>query len=544
MPSEAIKKRRKRRRQKKADTTIPFYATIPTKDLTQRSKEDLGSEVEVEYVVPTEVEGLEKPEFSGYTKILQKFNPFTNDEEAEEENEEMEDTDDKDKEDEEKKVSTKRKKKDKRDKIQVLKILSDHPEIVEVHDVNSPFPWLLVYLKSYRNTVPVPRHWCQRRKYLQGKRGIEKAPFELPDFIRNTGICDIRQAVLEKEESQKVKQQARDRLQPKMGKIDIDYQVLYDAFFSNQTKPPLTGHSDLYYEGKEYEVNIKERKPGHLSKQLRVALGMPEEGFYPPPWLVNMQRNGPPPAYPHLRIPGLNAPTPPGAKPGFHAGGWGQPPTDAAGRPLFGAETWNQVNAVGNFAEPIEANSWGILEDQDESDEEYENVDDQDDEMETSAPNNVISSQQFESGTASVGGYETPESIDLRKQKQKVEKYPDHTSNNEPKQLYQELKEEQSNVGNSMFGSQHRYVIPKKDERLAHLRGKSEKMNVSLNPGELMEVDEGITEDLIRKKYDDTIRLEKESRRKEDMSDLVAADSAKRKRKESSKKKNEKAFRF
>ncbi|KAK4856964.1 hypothetical protein QYF36_023184 [Acer negundo] len=28
----------------------------------------------------------------------------------------------------------------------------------------------------------------------------------------------------------------------------------------------------------------------------------------PPPWLINMQRHGPPPSYPHLKIPELNAP--------------------------------------------------------------------------------------------------------------------------------------------------------------------------------------------------------------------------------------------
>jgi splicing factor 3B subunit 2 len=38
---------------------------------------------------------------------------------------------------------------------------------------------LLVFLKAYRNTVPVPRHWCHKRKYLQGKRGIDKAPFQV-----------------------------------------------------------------------------------------------------------------------------------------------------------------------------------------------------------------------------------------------------------------------------------------------------------------------------------------------------------------------------
>jgi len=37
------------------------------------------------------------------------------------------------------------------------------------------------------NTVSVPRHWSQKRKYLQGKRGIERPPFGLPDFIEATG---------------------------------------------------------------------------------------------------------------------------------------------------------------------------------------------------------------------------------------------------------------------------------------------------------------------------------------------------------------------
>jgi splicing factor 3B subunit 2 len=50
----------------------------------------------------------------------------------------------------------------------------------QAHDVTASDPRLLVYLKALRNTVPVPRHWCHKRKYLQGKRGIEKPPFELP----------------------------------------------------------------------------------------------------------------------------------------------------------------------------------------------------------------------------------------------------------------------------------------------------------------------------------------------------------------------------
>lgn len=72
------------------------------------------------------------------------------------------------------------------------------PDVVEMHDVTAQEPKLLVHLKATRNTVPVPRHWCFKRKYLQGKRGIEKPPFELPEFIRRTGIQEMREALQEK----------------------------------------------------------------------------------------------------------------------------------------------------------------------------------------------------------------------------------------------------------------------------------------------------------------------------------------------------------
>lgn len=49
-----------------------------------------------------------------------------------------------------------------------------------------------------------------------------------------------------------------------------------------------------------------------------------------------MQRYGPPPSYPSLKIPGLNAPIPEGCSFGYHAGGWGKPPVDETGKPLYG----------------------------------------------------------------------------------------------------------------------------------------------------------------------------------------------------------------
>ena len=102
---------------------------------------------------------------------------------------------------------------------------------------------------------------------------------------------------------------------------------------------------------------MKHKRPGDLSPEIVEALSIPP--LAPPPWLISMQRFGPPPSYPTLRIPGRNAPIPEGyvfdlflslcisrvnalwfvldsAQWGFHPGGWGKPPLDEYNRPLYG----------------------------------------------------------------------------------------------------------------------------------------------------------------------------------------------------------------
>ena len=59
------------------------------------------------------------------------------------------------------------------------------------------------------------------------------------------------------EENKKLKQKQKDKMQPKMGKLDIDYQVLHDAFFKHQNKPSFSIMGDLYYEGKEFEARVR-----------------------------------------------------------------------------------------------------------------------------------------------------------------------------------------------------------------------------------------------------------------------------------------------
>merc|ERR1712159_113133 len=132
-----------------------------------------------------------------------------------------------------------------------LKEKSQRPDTVEIWDPTAPDPLTLLHLKAYRNSVPVPRHWSQKRKYLQGKRGIEKPPFKLPAFIEATGIGALRESYNVKEACKKAKLRGHERIRPKMNRLDLNYEILRDAFFVYQIKPRLTGWGELYYEGKE-----------------------------------------------------------------------------------------------------------------------------------------------------------------------------------------------------------------------------------------------------------------------------------------------------
>lgn len=142
-------------------------------------------------------------------------------------------------------LSKKKKRKLSRLTIAELKQLVPKPEAVEWTDPSAADPRLLLHLKCYRNTVPIPAHWSAKRDYLQGKRGIEKPPFQLPSYIADTGIATMRDAIKEKEANMSLKAKTRERVQPKMGKIDIDYQKLHDAFFKFATKPVVTGFGEM-----------------------------------------------------------------------------------------------------------------------------------------------------------------------------------------------------------------------------------------------------------------------------------------------------------
>ncbi|OLL24850.1 Splicing factor 3B subunit 2 [Neolecta irregularis DAH-3] len=436
------------------------------------------------------------------------------------------------------KLSKKKAKRMNRMTVAELKQQVKHPDLVEWTDVSAPDPKLLLHLKSARNAVPVPAHWAQKRDYLASKKGVEKPPFELPDFIRATGIAEMRDSTREREENQTLRQKMRAKVQPKMGKLDIDYQKLHDAFFRFQTKPHLTDYGEVYYEGKEYEANLKDRRPGDLSDELKDALSIPPGA--PPPWLINMQRFGPPPSYPALKIPGLNAPLPHGigALWGYHPGGWGKPPVDEYNRPLYGDVFGTMKTAAPlEKGEPIQKVMWGEIEDYGDEDDQEEDDNDQElqQDVEMAEPDGeaILDGLATPSGIATPSGFassvpsgiETPDFIELRKQR---------AQEDDQAQLYTILPEKEKSIRGFM-GSQHGYDMSSvnKPPMLTDQPARKRKgdVDVAIDP-EALESGR-LSKDAVKAAYDGEIDRQKLERQafQEDLSDMVTEHSQRQNKK-------------
>ncbi|KAJ4410933.1 hypothetical protein N0V82_009123 [Gnomoniopsis sp. IMI 355080] len=449
------------------------------------------------------------------------------------------------------KLSKKKRKKLNKLSIAELKALVRNPEVVEWQDPSSTDPRLLVQIKAQRNVVPVPGHWSLKREYLSSKRGIEKPPFKLPKFISDTGITEMRDAVLEKAAEQTLKQKQRERVSGKTGKLDIDYQKLYDAFFRFQTKPDLTRFGDLYHEGKEWEADYRYFKPGEVSDSLREALGM-QPGF-PPPWLLQQQRVGPPPSYPLLKIPGLNAPLPPGASWGFGPGQWGKPPVDEYNRPIYGGDIFGvtagvptgQTQAVQSQAVPIDRTVWGELKppEEDEEEEESEEEEEDEDEDDTEVPGGLqtpggletpggfVSSVPTEYNGASGVESSMAGEFDLRKQRRG---YETEESSGAPRSAYQVIPERQARA-EGFFGSDRVYDLSKNKPVLgqeddSRKRKKPGDIDVALDPEALASHD-GISKEELKRRYEEGRKEDgvgKQWEYSDDLSDMIAQESRKR----------------
>lgn len=197
-------RKRRNRKKKKKPQRVRAASSESSGDREKDSGRSRGSDppaadVEIEYV--TEEPEIYEPNFIFFKRIFEAFK-LTDDVKKEKEKEpekldkmessavpkkkgfeeEHKDSDDDSSDDEQEKkpeapkLSKKKLRRMNRFTVAELKQLVARPDVVEMHDVTAQDPKLLVHLKATRNSVPVPRHWCFKRKYLQGKRGIEKPP--------------------------------------------------------------------------------------------------------------------------------------------------------------------------------------------------------------------------------------------------------------------------------------------------------------------------------------------------------------------------------
>jgi splicing factor 3B subunit 2 len=186
---------------------------------------------------------------------------------------------------------------------------SEATEVVDEHDGNASDPLFTVRMKLEPHTVPVPNHWKLQRTFLSRQADREEAVGIVPAEVAALGIEKIR-ATKDKKANPN--------------------QIAFISCFMTGTplqrktyQVDLSTVGDVFYEGKWRAKT--HHTPGVLSSRLRQALGIGPTA--PPPWLYSMQAmRRLPPAYPDIRIPGLNAPIPAGGQWGQGEGQWGEPP--------------------------------------------------------------------------------------------------------------------------------------------------------------------------------------------------------------------------
>ena len=184
----------------------------------------------------------------------------------------------------------------------------------------------------------------------------------------------------------------------------------------------------------------------------------------PPPWLWMQQRLGPPPSYPNLKIPGVNAPIPPHCQLGYFAEGWGRYPVDEQGRPLYGDVFGTYVEETEKARiDPEAVKLWGELppanyeEDakEEEEGEAMEAEDAKDAERRAKEDAAELPEKAEDERRTVIPGSEVPTAIPLRKEAgaEKAEA---------EKTLFTPLEEVEVSAGAGLMPVTKKYVLPGK----------------------------------------------------------------------------------
>jgi splicing factor 3B subunit 2 len=301
---------------------------------------------------------------------------------------------------------------------------------------------------------------------------------------------------------------------------------------------------------------------------------------FPPPWLLQQQRVGPPPSYPTFKIPGLNAPLPPGAAWGFQPGQWGKPPLDEYNRPLYGGDIFGimapggqpgaaapyqqqaqqpqAAAAAAALGEPVERTLWGELQPPAEESEEEESEEEESEEEGSEAGDLPPGGTETVSGLETPGGYAStvhtdlhaPAGVetsmagefDLRKTRRGGFET-EESSYGGPRQAFTVIPERQGRA-EGFFGSDKTYDLSKppvpvlgQDDDASRKRKKPGDIEVALDPDALT-ASGGIDKEALRRPFEASRKAEgvgaqwNKTAYEEDLSDMIAMESRKRQKRE------------
>ena len=130
----------------------------------------------------------------------------------------------------------------------------------------------------------------------------------------------------------------------------------------------------------------------------------------------------------------------------YHAGGWGKPPVDATGRPIYGDVFGKSEKKQGEEEEVDKTTLWGQMDEEEEEEEEEEDSEEEED-GEGEEGEGLGEGEDEEEDEANMDGIEsvapTPVTIDLRKQ-----------GTDTPQVLYKVLDEKKVSVSSgALYGS-------------------------------------------------------------------------------------------
>jgi splicing factor 3B subunit 2 len=219
---------------------------------------------------------------------------------------------------------------------------------------------------------------------------------------------------------------------------------------------------------------------------------------------------------------------------------------DAQGIPIYG-NVFDEAAQPQAAEVPVDRQLWGELEieeyvssdEEDSSDEEGSD----EEEGEHGAGSESYDPMAIDGGIASVSaGLVTP---DVMPTVRKLRGVPEGPPGYErPKELYQVLEQKHTSVDSSqMYGSTHTYVLP---------GGDNSGVQLSLDPSQLAQMGDGLDPQLLKQQYEQSLQQQQQQQQQrsgarvghQDLSDVVAEETRKRKRGNSQSKEQEKKYKF